>query len=123
MRRGPKPAKSKEAQSPVASKSPKDDARIHDLERRLAKALRDKSEALDQQTATSEILRVISSSPTDLQPVLDAVAQNATRVCSASDAVIRLLDRGALQIAAHYGPIPVGQSLPVTRGSLAGRAV
>src|SRR4029453_17666704 len=80
-------------------------------------------EALEHKTAASEILRVISSSPTDLQPLLDAVAENATRVCSASDAVIRLLDLGALQIAAHYGPIPVGQRLSVTRGSLAGRAV
>src|SRR5262245_21206627 len=123
MRRGPKPAKSKEAKPPVAHKSPKDDARVRDLEKRLAEALRDKSEAQEQQAATAEILRVISSSPEDLQPVLDAVAENATRVCSASDAVIRLLDRDALQIAAHYGPIPVGPSLPVTRGSLAGRAI
>src|SRR5262245_16103975 len=122
MRRGPKPAKSKVEPKPsIARKSPKNDgARVSDLKKQLAEALRDKSEAQEQQAATAEILRVISSSPEDLQPVLDAVAENATRVCSASDAVIRLLDRDALQIAAHYGPIPVGPSLPVTRGSLAG---
>src|SRR5207244_7510611 len=46
------------------------------------------TESLDQQTATSEILRVISSSPTGVQPVLDAVAENAARVCGATDALI-----------------------------------
>ena len=65
-------------------------------------------EALEQQTATSNILQVIASSPTDIQPVLDAIAQSAARVCGAEDATIRLVDGGEMFTAAHFGTIPPG---------------
>jgi signal transduction histidine kinase len=81
-------------------------------------------EALEQQTATSEILGVIASSPTDIQPVLDAVAANAARVCGADDAVIRLIEDGALRMRAHYGPFePDETPRPIDRRSVVGRAV
>ena len=65
-------------------------------------------ESLEQQTATSEILSVIASSPTDIQPVLNVVAENAVRVCGAEDASIRLVEGDVLQLVAHHGPIPPG---------------
>jgi GAF domain-containing protein/anti-sigma regulatory factor (Ser/Thr protein kinase) len=84
---------------------------------------RDLTEALEQQTATSEILRVIASSPTDIQPVLDVVAQNAARLCDAADAVIARPEGDALRVVAKYGGVPVPEILPLSRGFPAGRAV
>src|SRR5216684_2255715 len=86
---------------------------------------RDLIEALEQQTATAEILRVISTSPTDLQPVLDTVVKSAARFCGAYDASMFRLDTETLRVAAHHGPIPhpVGRLIPVIRGTISGRAV
>src|SRR5262249_21003416 len=64
-------------------------------------------ESLEQQTATSEILGVIASSPTDVQPVLDTVAENAARLCDATDAVIYRADNDVFRPAAAYGTVPV----------------
>jgi transcriptional regulator with GAF, ATPase, and Fis domain len=81
------------------------------------------TEALEQQTATSEILGVIASSPTDTQPVLDVVAENAARLCEASDAQILRIDGDILRLAASYGPLPSSQTRPINRQLVSGRAV
>src|SRR5215831_6991367 len=95
------------------------------LEGKVEERTRDLSEALEQQTATSEILRVISSSPTDLKPVLDAVAENAARVCGASEALLFQVDGDAHRIAARYGSLPLfsGELVPIRRDLVAGRAI
>jgi len=126
MRQGRKPTKSKEAKPPVARKSPpKDnDGRVRDLEKRLAEALRDKAEALEQQTATAEILRVISSSPTEVQPVLDAIVAAGRRLSGGLSCTLRLLEGEVFRLAAftstgHIGDeamrsallMPVGEPL------------
>jgi GAF domain-containing protein len=82
----------------------------------------ERDELLEQLTATSEVLRVISSSPADLQPVLEAVARSAARLCKAYDAAIWLPDGERLRLIAHYGPILV-ESLPLVRENVGGRSV
>ena len=85
------------------------------------------TESLEQQTATAEILRVISSSPTDLQPVMDVVAESAARFCGATDASIWRLEGESLRLVAVHGTQPtvtaIGGTIAVTPRSVGGRAV
>src|SRR5262249_5730650 len=82
------------------------------------------TEALQQQMATSDILRVISSSPTDIQPVFDTMARSAATLCGAFDASIFRVDGDRLAFVAHHGPIAQRHgefSLPVVHGTVGGR--
>ena len=82
------------------------------------------NEALEQQTATSEILGVIASSPTDIQPVLYTVAENAARLCEATDAQIRLVEDDGTRLVASFGTLPAPKFFPPTSlGSPTGRAI
>ena len=81
-------------------------------------------ESLEQQTATSEILGVIASSPTEIQPVLDVVAKNAARLCEATDAQIRLVDGDGTPVSGIFGSLPVPAILgPLSWKVPLGRAV
>ncbi|HXV82982.1 MAG TPA: GAF domain-containing protein, partial [Candidatus Binatia bacterium] len=85
---------------------------------------RERDEALEQLAAASDILRMIARSPTDIQPVLDAVAASAARLCESYDVVIHRVDRGYLQRVAHFGPVPVAEERrPISRGGPIGRAI
>jgi PAS domain S-box-containing protein len=92
------------------------------LFRELEARNRDLTETLEQQTATGEILRVISSSPTDTQPVFETIARNAARLCEARDAVVYLVDGDVLTPVARHGPVTAGP-VPLVPGTLGGRTV
>jgi two-component system, NtrC family, sensor kinase len=94
-------------------------------ETEVARLTRELHEAQEQQTATAEVLKIVSTSPTELQSVLEVVVRSAARFCQANDATIYELDGQDLRIAAHWGTVPqeVGIRFPCVRGQVAGRAV
>src|SRR5215467_8719452 len=114
----PRPGVTKKKKSPRATE-------LSQLKRELQRVTEQLESRDREQIGTSEILRVIASSPTDLQKVLDTVAENAARVCEANDATIARLDGNTLQRlgSAKVGPIPRSGQPSMSRGNPTGRAV
>ncbi len=108
MRRGPKPAKSKDAKPPaVGRKSPVEALGDKaETQQQLQTSNRELAEALEQQTATSEILRVISSSPTDVQPVFDTIVSSAVRLCDGLFSALFQFDGELIHLVAQHNYTP-----------------
>src|SRR5262245_24523099 len=116
MGRGPKPTKGKAKPAVSRTSRKNEDSKVRDLEQRLAEAEQREAEALkreaaalklqaeaeEQQAATAEILQVISQSPTDIQPVFEAIVRSAVRLCNARFANVFRLENGVVHLAAHH---------------------
>jgi serine phosphatase RsbU (regulator of sigma subunit) len=99
---------------------------FENLAREVEKNARELSEALQQKTAISEILRAISSSPANVQSILDTVAENAARLCDVTNAEILQVEGDELRLVAKYGPHriwPIGFTIRLNRNWVVGRAV
>ena len=106
------------------------ETKVAQLTRERDEALEQLSEAFEQQTATSEVLKVISSSPGDLQPVFEAMLANATRLCEAKFGVLYRSEGDALRVVAMHGAplayVEERRRNPIVRahpGTTIGRAV
>jgi class 3 adenylate cyclase len=93
-----------------------------------ARLLSELRQSLELQTATADVLRFISSSPRDLRPVMDAIAENAARLCRGFDVYVQLREGNLVRYVAHYGGViptspPVGGTRPLTRDLVIGRAM
>ena len=74
----------------------------------LRQRTNDLTESLEQQTATSDVLRVISSSPTNIQPVLETIGERAEKLCDAEISVVSLVDGELIHLASIHGMTEAG---------------
>jgi two-component system, NtrC family, sensor kinase len=114
----------------ASTAAPRSDPSVANLQARLERQARELVEARELQAATAEVLRVISISPHDIQPVFDTIAQNAARICQGRFAFVVRFDNELLRFAACHGLTPEGlegfqRVLPRPAGddTAAGRAI
>ena len=100
------PVKGQSANKPKARNAPTAQVATGDLQEQLNRRTRELEEALQQQTATDEVLSIIRRSPADAQPVFDAIVQSAARLCDAIFSVVYLLDGDNFRIAATQNFTP-----------------
>src|SRR5215510_3028464 len=121
-----RPAVTKKKKSPYANEVSELKKKLQRVTEQLESRERELVEATEQQAATSETLRVISSSPNGLQSVLDRVAESAARLCDTNDAAIFCVEEGMLRLVARFGSFPVSSSIgliPANRDTVTGRAM
>ena len=131
-RAGGKPAKARphSALKPTGRNAPKPQSNrrsaADDSESEVAQLKRELHEALEQQTAITDILRVISNSPSDVQPVLEPVAEHAAHICGAHVVELAIVDNEVFRIAASFGEaerLSRQESVPLDRSTVTGRAI
>ena len=118
-----KGAKSRRRITSLRSKTTKASTRVSrsrepraELEKKLEARTRELSEAREQQAAISDILRVISNSPSDVQPVLHSVAEHTARICEAQIVDIIIVENNEMHVDASFGELARPVSMP-SRGS------
>jgi GAF domain-containing protein len=123
MRRRTKKGGKARARSRTTRHNAPTTARLLAKQTDVAQFTRERDEALEQLSATSKVLKVISRSTYNLQTVLDTVVEAVTRLCEAYDSVVFLRQGERLHVKAHYGPILLdfGDG-PIGRGWVTGRA-
>src|SRR5262249_37353469 len=124
------PVKGQRTLRPKTRKAPTARVLSGDLQERLDLRTRERDEALEQQAATSEVLRVISRSPTDVQPVFDMIAESAARLCEGQFCFVYRFDGQLLHFVAHHSLTPEVIEInrrafpqPPSRKSVAARAI
>jgi two-component system, NtrC family, sensor kinase len=125
------PVKGQRTSSPKARKAPTVGVSTDDLQEQLDRRTRERDDALQQQTATSEVLSIIRRSPADAQPVFDAIVQSAARLCGAIFSAVYLYEDDRLHIAAtnNFSPEATRRGLELReqkrpdRSHLGGRAI